>query len=267
MGRQADLLGDLADHRGLGRLTRLDEAGQGRERALGPTGLATQQGVALVVDEQGDDGRVGARVVLGAVRGAGPPPAQPGHVGRRAAPRAAGVGAVPVGQGEELGEDSALVLGQAQADVAQARPLRRRGARPGRRGRQRGRTRPVRWDRRRGGCRGRGRGCVGAGAVSVVGGVAIGAVGEGARGTASRPAVRGSQRGRGSAPATVARRADRSAPRVTATSPVGSSRTSMRSPGTADQPTVRRSARRSSGSWPRARCTWSSGGPADMGSP
>ena len=50
----------------LDRLPRLDEAGEGREAALGPVHLAAQQRAVLVVRDQHDHGGVGARVVLGA---------------------------------------------------------------------------------------------------------------------------------------------------------------------------------------------------------
>ena len=53
-------------HRLLDGLARLDEARERREAALRPVHLAAQQGAVLLVGDQHDHGRVGARVVLGA---------------------------------------------------------------------------------------------------------------------------------------------------------------------------------------------------------
>ena len=70
--RTPDLLGHLATYRRLERLPGLDETGQRREAPLRPRRLPAQQQPVVVVDDEHDDRRVGARVVLAAVDGAAP---------------------------------------------------------------------------------------------------------------------------------------------------------------------------------------------------
>ena len=213
---------DSADSPGSTKPARVENAPAG-QRVWRPS-----RALSLVVDQQGDDGRVGARVVLGAVVRAGPPPAQAGDLGRRPAPRAAGVRAVPVGQGEELGEDPALVLGQSQRRPRAGLPT---ATSAGTTGSSRATTRPHQ------------AGPAGSTPRNDVGGAAsiVGSDGSTPWPVRSRARVRAARR------------------RVSGgrASPVGSSRISTRSPGTAAHPAVRRSARRSKGSWPRARWTGS----------
>ena len=121
----ADLLVDLPQHAGLQRLPRLDEPGEHREPPLGPHRLAGEQDAVRAVVHQADHRRIGAGVVLVAVRLADPVPARRPRVGRRAVAAAEPGGVVPVQHRDGRGEQACAQRVQGGSGAAQVRPVDR----------------------------------------------------------------------------------------------------------------------------------------------
>ncbi len=142
--RQPDLLVDLAGHRRLGRLARLDEPGQDREPPLRPHRLPPQHAPVPAVVHEHDHRRVRTREVLGAVGRAAPHPATVHQCRRRAVDRAARVPVVPACQRDRGREQPGVPVVQRRADLAQVDPAVDRPGPAARAPRTPGRPRPAR---------------------------------------------------------------------------------------------------------------------------
>ena len=119
---QADLLGHLARDRRLGRLPRLDEAGEDREPAGRPDGLTAEDDPVAAVVHEHDHGRVGAREHLDAGLRVALDPAVALDRRRRTRQRAEAVALVPLDDADRLHEQARVQIAQVGADLAQTRP-------------------------------------------------------------------------------------------------------------------------------------------------
>ena len=121
--RDAGLLLNLARDRALQALAGLDEAGEGREHARRPGGLAAEQAGAVFRSGAGvnehDDGRIGARKVLDAARRADAQVAGVATLGRGAALAAEAVPAMPCSHRASVSEQVAAAAAHRGADLAQ----------------------------------------------------------------------------------------------------------------------------------------------------
>src|SRR5260221_6046645 len=106
----AGLLIDLACHRFLQALARLDKAGQGRVHSRRPDALAPQE-AAITVMDQHDHRRVGARKILRLAGGVGAAAYMPALLADAggAAHRAEALSHVPKGEASRIGGGRALM--------------------------------------------------------------------------------------------------------------------------------------------------------------
>ena len=109
------------------RLPRFNEPGEGGIVPGIKGAAAAEQQPAVRAHHGDDDGRIGSRVVLGAVRGATADPASGFRRRGGAAARAVGVCGVPVGDGAGLDENRGVRGVQRGRDITEPRPLRALG--------------------------------------------------------------------------------------------------------------------------------------------